>query len=298
MKGKYILQFLVLTFINLGFAAPVAKKTAEERIVLHTDAGDIVLALYPDVAPKHVEQLLRLAKLRAFDGIHFYRVHTGFLAQLSTVEDRLTPLTEEQRRAIKKIPAEFSTISHQYGQLTMARQDNDVDSAETSFSIMLGSAPHLDGKYTIFGFVEDGFESVNEFLKVPQGVNHDPVVRLTVNQAEVIKGRPLLIAKARPIVVPPNLNPATDNSKKLSVALAVGLLLIILNSILTFFFSAKFSRQKLKSLVLINVLIAGFLILLVALPSVKSTPILSALTMLGILAMFRLMTQFEMPDQK
>src|SRR5262249_52345369 len=87
-------------------------RLAPERIVLHTPAGDAVLALYPDIAPRHVEQILRLVRLGAYDSTHFFRVIPNFVVQLSIVQDRTLPLTAEQRAAIQRIPAEFSSLSH------------------------------------------------------------------------------------------------------------------------------------------------------------------------------------------
>src|SRR5262249_1517462 len=83
---------------------------APPRIVLHTTLGDLVLALYPTVAPKHVEQVLRLVRLGVYDGTFFYRVDPSFLAQISTAQTRPQPLTPEQAAAIHPLPAEFSDL--------------------------------------------------------------------------------------------------------------------------------------------------------------------------------------------
>jgi cyclophilin family peptidyl-prolyl cis-trans isomerase len=114
-----------------------------ERVVLSTDHGDLVLALYPRVAPSHSKQILQLVELGVYDTTHFYRIERGFVAQTSTAHDRLLPLNAEQASAIKKIPAEFSDLRHVPGIVSMARDDGDIDSAETSFSILVGTATQL-----------------------------------------------------------------------------------------------------------------------------------------------------------
>src|SRR6185369_7440944 len=100
---------------------------------------------------------------------------------------------------------EFSSIRHVRGVLSMAREDADINSAETSFSILLGPAPHLDGKYTVFGRLEAGEAVLEEMVKVPRGALMRPVTRLDVTRAEVIPASELgkaVIAPARAVAIP------------------------------------------------------------------------------------------------
>src|SRR5947209_17808683 len=99
----------------LALAAPAAAGPGDERVVLHTACGDLVLALYPDVAPRHAEQFLKLVRLGVYDGTYFHRIHLGFVAQNAGAFGRHAPLTPEQQSAVHKIPAEFSTIPHRRG---------------------------------------------------------------------------------------------------------------------------------------------------------------------------------------
>ncbi|HEX6176940.1 MAG TPA: peptidylprolyl isomerase, partial [Thermoanaerobaculia bacterium] len=69
-------------------------------------------------------------------------------------DDREVPMTEAQRATIKQIPLEASAVRHTRGVLSLAHGD-DPNSGETSFSILLADAPHLDGKFTVFGILED-----------------------------------------------------------------------------------------------------------------------------------------------
>src|SRR5438309_9496606 len=100
---------------------PAAPRVADERIVLRTVAGDIVLALYPEVAPQHVKHLLKLAEFGVYDTTHFFRIVPGFVLQVSSASERVYPLGREQNALIRRLPAEFSKVPHRRGVLSMAR---------------------------------------------------------------------------------------------------------------------------------------------------------------------------------
>src|SRR5690606_4984312 len=82
--------------------------------------------------------------------------------------------------------------------LSMARADGDRNSATSSFSILLGKAPHLDGEYTIFGRVTGGFDVVEELTRVPRTPDNRPSVRLTIRRARVLEARELATASLAP----------------------------------------------------------------------------------------------------
>src|SRR5437764_1997141 len=100
--------------VLLALAGPAAG-AGDERVVLHTACGDLVLTLYPDVAPRHAGQFLKLVRLGVYDGTHFHRIDPGFVAQNAGAYDRRELLTPEQQAAVHKLPAEFSTIPHRRG---------------------------------------------------------------------------------------------------------------------------------------------------------------------------------------
>ena len=65
----------------------------------------------------------------------------------------------------------------------MAR-GGDPNSADTSFFMMLGPAPHLDGKYTVFGKVLDGFDTVELIEKAPRN-GESPIQRIELIEAVI-----------------------------------------------------------------------------------------------------------------
>jgi cyclophilin family peptidyl-prolyl cis-trans isomerase len=165
---------------------------SRERMVLRTEAGDIVVRFFVEKAPRHTEQFLKLARLGALDTVHICRIEPGFLVQTSSAEDRLQPLTKDQKEAIHPLKAEWSDLKHVRGMVNVGRKDDDPDSGETSFCFMLGTATHLDGKYTIMGQVDEmSLSVIDQFLRVPRdGIK--PVPRLTVLSAFVVDSEELM----------------------------------------------------------------------------------------------------------
>ena len=112
---------------------------AQWRAVLETTMGPITLEMFPDRAPGHVRNFLRLAKLGVYDGTAFHRMVPGFVVQTGFVATRSQPLTEKQQSFVTNVPPEFNDTKHELGIVSMARGD-DPASAQTSFFICTGPA--------------------------------------------------------------------------------------------------------------------------------------------------------------
>ncbi len=151
----------VIPFVD----TPVAE-LGKYRAVIHTALGDISLAFYPQEAPGHVRQFLRFAKLGLYDGTTFLRVVPGFVLQGGLLEARKPPVPDKYLSLLNPLKAEFNQNKHVRGVLSMARTD-DPNSGMDSFFIVLDTQPHLDGKYTAFGFVESGMEVVDAIVARP-----------------------------------------------------------------------------------------------------------------------------------
>jgi cyclophilin family peptidyl-prolyl cis-trans isomerase len=159
---------------------------ANEKVLFHTNVGDIVAALYPHAAPQHYAQILRLVQAGVYTGATIFRIEPGFVAQVDSYNSRQIPLTPEQLAIISKIPAEFTAILHRRGILSMARYDENRDSAETSFSFMLGDAPHLNGNYTVIGEIVSGLDVLAVIESIPVDTNHKPLQDLSIVRAEIV----------------------------------------------------------------------------------------------------------------
>ncbi|XP_019170506.1 PREDICTED: peptidyl-prolyl cis-trans isomerase CYP23 [Ipomoea nil] len=154
------------------------------RVVFQTNYGDIEFGFYPSVAPRTVEHIFKLVRLGGYNTNHFFRVDKGFVAQVADVAGgRTAPMNEEQRvEAEKTVKGEFSDVKHVRGILSMGRH-SDPDSASSSFSMLLGDAPHLDGQYAVFGKVTKGDETLRKLEQLPtrrEGIFVMPTERITI----------------------------------------------------------------------------------------------------------------------
>jgi cyclophilin family peptidyl-prolyl cis-trans isomerase len=166
------------------FSTDTIAQLASYRAVLETTAGPITVELFPDRAPEHVRNFLRLAQAGIYDGTLFHRVVRGFVVQAGALNGR-APLTEKQQKYVHALQPEFSDTKHVKGILSMARGD-DPASATTSFFIVTGDASSLDGKYTVFGRVVDGMAAVEAIEQAP--VNGEtPVGRIELTSVKVVK---------------------------------------------------------------------------------------------------------------
>lgn len=128
-------------------------------VTLETDYGKMVLELYRDVAPTHVDSFVARTKEGFYDGTIFHRVIDGFMIQGGDPEGT------GMGNAGYYIDAEFSDLPHVEGTLSMARAQSP-NSASCQFFICLGAAPFLDGKYTVFGHLIKGYDVLHEIGKV------------------------------------------------------------------------------------------------------------------------------------
>ncbi|EFJ45128.1 hypothetical protein VOLCADRAFT_64009 [Volvox carteri f. nagariensis] len=158
---------------------------SDERVVFQTEYGDITFGFWPEVAPVTCAHIFKLIRMGCFISNHFFRVDKGFVAQISdVVGGRTVPMNDEQQReASKTVPLEvMQGVKHHAGVLSMGRYD-DPNSGASSFSILLGDAPHLDMQYTAFAKVTEGMESLRRMEELPtrrEGIFVMPVKRVTI----------------------------------------------------------------------------------------------------------------------
>jgi peptidylprolyl isomerase len=164
-----------LTLALLLAAAPVAPALATglEIDVTGEAEGTIVIDLFEEVAPLHVERIVTLANEGAYDDVVFHRVIDGFMAQTGDVE--FGRMGQDMRYAgrggssYEDLPAEFSDLSFERGVLGMARSQ-DPNSANSQFFIRFEPQTHLDGGYAVVGQVVEGMDVVDA-IKRGRGQN-------------------------------------------------------------------------------------------------------------------------------
>ena len=135
-------------------------------VVITMDTGEVIkLELYPEIAPKTVENFEKLVKEGFYNGLTFHRIIRGFMIQGGC------PKGNGTGGPGWSIPGEFAAngwkndLKHTKGVISMARTA-DPNSAGSQFFIMHEDAPHLDGQYAAFGKVVEGIEVVDRIAAV------------------------------------------------------------------------------------------------------------------------------------
>ncbi|MGQ0671333.1 MAG: peptidylprolyl isomerase [Hyphomicrobium sp.] len=151
-----------------------AIKDPENTLIIETTQGRIVIAMRPDLAPKHVERIKALAREKFYDGIVFHRVIDGFMAQTGCPQGRGTGGSKHPN-----LPAEFSAEPHVRGICSMARSSMP-NSANSQFFICFDDARFLDKQYTVWGKVIDGMASVDKIKRGEPVQNPDKMITMRV----------------------------------------------------------------------------------------------------------------------
>ncbi|TMQ20723.1 MAG: peptidylprolyl isomerase [Candidatus Rokuibacteriota bacterium] len=148
-------------------ATPADQKPAGKSptaIITMEKGGEIVLELWRQDAPRHVENFMKLASQKFYDGQRVHRVEPNFVVQFGDPQSKTLPLNDPKMGSGGPgytIKAEFNKRSFDRGVLGMARAD-DPNSAGSQVYIMLGPAHFLNGKYTAFGRVASGMGVVEQ----------------------------------------------------------------------------------------------------------------------------------------
>ena len=136
--------------------------------------GDIMRGeLYPDIAPKTVENFVKLVEEGFYDGLIFHRVIPGFMIQGGC------PDGTGMGGPGYTIPGEFNMngfkndLKHERGVLSMARA-MDPNSAGSQFFIMVQDSPHLDGQYAAFGRITEGLDAADTIVNQPRDMRDKP----------------------------------------------------------------------------------------------------------------------------
>ncbi len=157
------------------------------RAIIKTKFGDIEMKFYPDMAPNHVDNFLKLAKSGFYNGTIFHRVIPGFMIQGGDPNTKSTFNKEiyGQGGPGYAIKAEFNDVPHKRGIVSMARAA-DPDTAGSQFFIVVEDSRYLDRKYTVFGEVTKGIGVADKIVNVARDERDNPKdrVEMTVTIVE------------------------------------------------------------------------------------------------------------------
>ena len=138
-------------------------KDANNALLLKLKDGDVIIEMFPDVAPNHVTRIKELVRSGFYNGLKFHRVIEGFMAQTGC------PYGNGTGGSGKKLKAEFNKMPHKRGTVSMARS-MFPDSADSQFFICFADCDWLNGQYTVWGEVSSGMEYV-DMIKKGDGAN-------------------------------------------------------------------------------------------------------------------------------
>ncbi len=156
----FSLALALTVLFGLGAAqAAVPDPDPENTLYLDLKDGRVIIQMFPDVAPGHVDRIKTLARQSFYDGIVFHRVIPGFMAQTGDPTG-----TGAGGSKLPDLKAEFSNKCHLRGVLSMARS-TPPDSANSQFFIMLNDNSGLNGRYSVWGEVISGIQYVDKIKK-------------------------------------------------------------------------------------------------------------------------------------
>ena len=160
-------------------------KDPENSLIITLKGGDVVVALLPDVAPKHVERMKQLTREGAYDNVAFHRVIEGFMAQTGDVENGNMEKDFNLRRAgtggssYPDVPAEFSSLPHDRGTIGAARSSSP-NSANSQFFFNFTDNHFLNKQYTVYGRVISGMEHVDALTRGEPPAKPDRMISVKV----------------------------------------------------------------------------------------------------------------------
>ncbi|NNM36314.1 MAG: peptidylprolyl isomerase [Nitrosopumilus sp.] len=214
------LSIILVSFGNLAFAQVVNYNNLTNPVViLETNLGKIAIGFFYDDAPKHVENFIKLSLSGYYDGTLFHRIIPGFMIQggdPNTVDG--DPNTWGMGGPDERVNAEFNTIKHNRGIVSMARSA-DPNSGGSQFFIVHKDSNFLDEQYTVFGrlVTEESFETLDKIAGVQTDDNDRPIipeeVKITkvtiVNESDI----PNLLLLSEPERTRSIETPSTGNQK-------------------------------------------------------------------------------------
>lgn len=197
VKGLYIKGFCIavmaagLVMGSIGARQDAAAADASKqapRALIKTKYGEIEIKLYPDVAPKHVENFVKLAKSGFYNGTIFHRVIPGFMIQggdpntkdLARKDTYGMGGPKDDKGNPVYLKAEFSEVPHKRGIVSMARRGDSPDTAGSQFFIVVEDSRFLDRQYSVFGEVTKGIGVADKIVNLPRDARDNPIERVEI----------------------------------------------------------------------------------------------------------------------
>ena len=182
---KFLIIFIA-AFVLIALPIQTFAQSDDKLVILETSQGKIVIEFFPEDAPGHVENFMNLTESEFYDGILFHRIIPGFMIQGGDPNTKNidNSTTWGQGNPGYSIDAEFNTIKHNRGILSMARSQSP-DSGGSQFFIVHQNSNHLDQQYTVFGRIvtDESFETLDKIASVET----TSTVPVDIDDAKIIK---------------------------------------------------------------------------------------------------------------
>jgi peptidyl-prolyl cis-trans isomerase B (cyclophilin B) len=180
-RGVWIAAVMAMLCFTAGAGLAADKDKAPAKgpkAIINTKFGEIEIEFFPDKAPNHVKNFIKLAKSGFYNGTIFHRVIPGFMIQGGdpNTKDLNNKAAYGMGGAGANVNAEFNDVPHKRGIVSMARA-NDPNSASSQFFIVVENSNFLDHQYTAFGQVVKGMGVADKIVQQPRDSRDLPLQR-------------------------------------------------------------------------------------------------------------------------
>ncbi|MFZ2306178.1 MAG: peptidylprolyl isomerase [Rhodoferax sp.] len=177
----------LIASLAIALAPAAALAEAAPQVKFQTSMGDFVVEVYPDKAPKTVDNFLQYVKAKQYDGTIFHRVINNFMVQGGGYT---TSMSEKPTRPPVPLEAQ-NGLKNDVGTIAMART-SDPNSATAQFFVNVKNNDFLNAKgpadgYTVFGKVTSGMDVIHKIKLVPTGPGDVPQTQIVINSATLVK---------------------------------------------------------------------------------------------------------------
>jgi peptidyl-prolyl cis-trans isomerase A (cyclophilin A) len=188
MNIKRISRRLAIGFTSALLISSAALAEASTQVKFQTSLGDFTVEVYPDKAPKTVENFLQYVKDKFYNGTIFHRVIGNFMVQ----GGGFTPDMNQKATREPIVLEAKNGLKNDRGTIAMARTSNP-NSATAQFFVNVVdnnglNAPAPDGNgYAVFGKVIAGMDTIDKIRAVPTGRQDVPATPILINSATLVK---------------------------------------------------------------------------------------------------------------
>lgn len=162
-----------------AMASTVGAESARPRATIETTQGTIIIELYPEQAPKTVENFIALARKGFYDGVIFHRVIPDFMVQTGD------PTGTGRGGPGYTFADEISPVLRHDGPWVVSMANAGPNTNGSQFFITLAATPWLDGKHAIFGRVVEGQEAIERIVAVERNAQDRPLTDQVMTRVTV-----------------------------------------------------------------------------------------------------------------